>query len=512
MQTFRFFDNTGGMNLRFNDVTLSEGEAEEITNLHATSRGSWSSSNVGYIHLNDTSLDSGGVVTSLYEYVALSGLRFMIAAVGSKLYIFEPSQGTATEIASGLSANLRMEFVTFNGLLIGCNGSEPPQKWDGEGAVSNLSGWPPVIAGVTPGHPSISEIFSNRLVFSGDSTNPSMLFISELENPENFTPSSGADAPGAIQVSPGDGEKITALKTLFLPLSNEEILVVFKERSTYVLMGSDADTFALQKVSDEFGAVNHRAVALVGNELMFLSYEGVTALSTATIQGNLTTGMLSDRIKPQIDNLNRLMLKDAFALHLRNRQEVWWFVPDGSASQNQTVLVYNYGINRAWSKRSGLTAASGVMIGGNLYTGNYSGIIQQQLKGNSYNGEPIRWTYRSGFQDFSTPRLRKRIKDVELFLKQISNVDVTVNMYWDFRRGSMHRQSRLLNVLPDSSSSVYNSARYESDYYNLAGSSVFKFMPEGSGKYFQLELTGSAAEKPVEIEGWTVTALYGGTR
>lgn len=512
MQTFRFFENTGGMNLRFNDISLADGEAEEITNLHATSRGSWSSSNAGYVHLNSVPLGSGDPVTTLYEYVTLAGISYLMAVSGSSLYTFVPDQGTATELTNTLSHNRRMTFTTFQGLLIGCNGVDAPKKWDGENPVADLAGWPAVIPGISPGNPSISEIFANRLVFSGDSNHPSLIYLSELENAENFTPGAGVTSAGAIQVSPGDGEKITALKTLFLPMNNEEVLVIFKERSTYILSGNDADSFSLQKISDEFGAVSHNSVILVGNELMFLSQEGVTSLSTATAQGNIITGFLSDRIHPQIESLNRTQLQNSFAVHLRSRQEVWWFVANGSASQNQTVLVYNYGINRAWSRRSGITATSGLSMNGRLYTGNYTGIIQQQLRGNTYNGQPIHWTYRTGFQDLSEPRLRKRIKDIELFLKQISTVNVTVNGYWDFRRGSRYRQSRILSIAPDASSCIYNTAVYGQDTYNLAGSSILKFIPAGSGRYFQLELTGQDTDQPVEIEGWTITALYGGYR
>jgi hypothetical protein len=498
MQTFQFFENTGGMNLRFNDLTLSQGEAEEIINLHATTRGSWSSNNAGYVHLNSTALGGGAAVTALYEYVTLAGLAYLMAVVGTKMYTFEPSLGTSVELTSSLTENRQMHFVTF--------------KWDGINPLANLSGWPPTITGITPGNPSISEIFANRLIFSGDSSNPSLIYLSALENAENFTPTTGATSAGAIQVSPGDGEKITALKTLFLPSSNEEILVIFKENSTYLLTGNDANTFTLQKVSDEFGAVSHLSVVPVGNELIFLSKEGVTSLSTATAQGNITNSFLSDRIRPQIDNLNRSKLSASFAVHLRNRQEVWWFVPDGSATQNQTIMVYNYGVNRAWSKRTGITAASGTTMNGNLYTGTYNGIIQQQLKGNSYNGQAIPWTYRTGFQNFSEPRLRKRIRDIELFLKQISSVNVTVNMYWDFKRSSSNRQSRIMQVIPDSSSSIYNSAVYGQDTYNLSGTSICKFTPAGSGKYFQLELTGEEVNKPVEIEGWSITTINGGYR
>ena len=134
-------------------------------------------------------------------------------------------------------------------------------------------------------------------------------------------------------MSPGDGERITAIKTLYLPLENEEVLVIFKERSTYMLTGNDADTFTLQKVSGEFGAVSHQSVVQAGSELLFLSREGITSLSTATVQGNLTTGFISDRIRPAIDGLNRQATRYNWAL------DTWTTQYDGRGGVVKQILV-----------------------------------------------------------------------------------------------------------------------------------------------------------------------------
>ncbi len=509
---FRYFNNTGGLNLRFNELILDEQDAEEVLNLHATSSGSWTSMDVGFVNLNTTPLSTGLKVTSLYHFKPVSGDPVLLAGSGDKLYTFQTSDGSSSELLNGLAVDAPMNFVTFSGLLIGCNGADPPKKWDGSTAVSNLLGWPPVIAGVTPGKPSISEIFSNRLIFSGDSDNPSMLYLSELENPENFTPATGASSAGAIQVSPGDGQKITALKTMYLPSKSEEILVVFKERSTYILTGNDSDTFTLQKISNEFGAVSSRAVVQVGNELMFLSAEGITSLSTATVQGNITANFMSHKIQSQINTLNLSKLSESFAVHLRNRQEIWWAVSDGGSVQNQRILVLNYGLGNSWSRRSGILASSGIVIDSKLYTGNYSGIVQQQLKGSSYHGAPIPWVYRTPFYGLGSPRVRKRIKDIEVYLKQMSTLDIDVKFAWDIKRGSRAQQSRTASVVPDVSSSVYSQSVYGDDEYGLLGLSIIKLIPEGSGKYFQMELSGNVSDKPVELQGWTITAMYGGFR
>ncbi|MDX2084693.1 MAG: hypothetical protein SFZ03_04825 [Candidatus Melainabacteria bacterium] len=514
-KTFRYFQNTGGLNLTFNDVLIDEREAEEVLNLHATSSGSWTTRNVGYKSLNPTNALAGGsLVGGLYEYRAPAGSTHFMAIAGDKIHTFEPATGAATLLYSGLTPNRRMHCTTFQGRWIGCNGADTPKVWDGVNPVGDLSNWPPTIAGITPGAPSMTTIFANRLVFSGDANNPSVLYLSELENPDNFTPGTGATAAGAIQVSPGDGQRITAIKSMYLPLESEEILVVFKERSTYMLTGSDADSFQLQQVSDEFGAVSPHCVIRVGNDLLFLSEEGITSLSTATVQGNITTNLLSTRIRPQMNTLNRSQLSASHAAHLRHRQEVWWFVPDGSASQNQRVLVLHYGNNSGptWSRRSGIIAASSVVMNGTLYTGSYTGVVQQQMTGSSYDGAAIPWIYRTGFYDLGSPRLRKRVKDVEVFLKQLAELNVTVRTGWDIRRGSTVRESRTLTVTPNTASTIYGAAYYNTDRYDAAGVSILKFIPSGSGRFFQLEFNGQAANKPVELEGWTITAIAGGPR
>ncbi len=512
MKRFEFFKNTGGLNLRFNEMLIDSDEAETIVNLHATSTGSWSSKGIGYQTLNAIPIGSGAVIQQIYDYVDLTGQQYMVVAAGSEIYEMESGNGSVTSIGSGFNENGNFDFMTFKGLLIGCNGKEVPQKWDGTNTFESLEGWPPEIAGVTIGHPAFGEVFSNRVVFAGDSENPSMLYISELENPENFTPDTGATSAGAIQVSPGDGESITGLKTLFLPVENEEVLVVFKDNSTYVLSGKDANSFTLQKISDEFGVVNNRSIVLIGNELIFLSKEGVTSLSTATVQGNIITGFLSDKIRKLINNMNTNKLEECYVIHLRNRQEVWWCIPSGSSTKNQTILVMNYALSNAWSVREGIVSSCGSVINGKLYTGTYDGKVNQQLQGNTYNGEAIQWRYKTPYYDLSSPHVRKRINNIDLFFKQISQTDITVLSSWDFKRNIQEREERVLSIPPAILSTEYDSATYGTDYFNITGTSVLKMIPSGSGKFFQLEFSGSDVNKPVEIEGWTMSAIYGGQR
>jgi hypothetical protein len=335
---YRFFNNTGGLNLRSTDTSLDDNEAEEIENLHLTGDGAWTTHDIGYRSLNTTPMAVGAPIRGMTTFNTPTGQQHLVAMAGTKLGTVGTGDGSLTTLTNNLTATTSpASFITFQGVLILLNKDNHPLTWDGQNT--------PSIGGVSPGNPAFGEIYANRLVVAGDENNPSVVYLSELENPENFSPSLAegvSDAsPGAIQISPGDGEKITGLKTLYLPVESREILLVFKERSTYMLTGNSADTFSIEKLSGEFGAVSHNSIATVGNDVLFLSEEGVTAISTATVQGNLTTQFMSRKLQPQMDNLNRQLLANAWAVHLRQRNEIWWGVTEAGSTENTRILVYN---------------------------------------------------------------------------------------------------------------------------------------------------------------------------
>ncbi len=289
------------------------------------------------------------------------------------------------------------------------------------------------------------------------------------------------------------------------------MLVIFKARSIYLLTGHDADTFALQKVTDSMGAVSHASIVQVGNDLLFLSTGGISSLTTATLQGNLATGEVSQKLAAQMNRLNESALKNAFAVHLPSRNEVWWFVPEGSALENKRVLVYHLDDRKGrWSRRSGIVARCGMAVQQTLYTGGYDGHIQRQLYGNSYDGQPLTWQYRTPFYPLGQPSIRKRIREVEVFLTQLANATFNIKAAWDQMRSEARRQVRFITVNLNTQSVLYGSAVYGEDRYDAAGLYRKRLVLPGSGHSFQLEFTGSQTLKPVELQGWSITTIEGG--
>ena len=511
MTIYEFFDNTAGMNAQASAGQLKPNEAEDIVNMHLTSQGSWTTQNIGYKTLNTTALNSGATIHGMMAYTRSDGSEWVLVVAGNTLYNVNPDTGSASVISTTLDPTHRVAFTEFQNAMVITNGVDAPQTWSIDNGLQPLGGWPPTLAGIVVGQPAFSQVFANRLAMAGDPQNPSLLYISALENAQQYTPTSGATSAGSIQVSPGDGDRITGLKTLYLPLDNEEILVIFKQRSIYVLIGQDPTTFTLHNITNAYGAMSHHSIVVVGMDVVFLTEFGVASLNTATLQGNLTVGQLSQAIAPLLTRLNRYALTNSFALYMPTRQEIWWFVAQAGSSVNQQVLVLNLqNKTGAWSRRTGITASSGVVVNQQMMTGTPNGWLQRQCTSNAYDGAPIDWVYRTPFWAFGKQRLNKRIREVEVIFKQVSPSQVKLQGVWNDARTLQAKQTRQLSIAYDSSTALYQTAMYGMEQYSVPGLSRKRVVFDGSGQRFQLELSGSQTTQATDIEGWSITVMDGG--
>lgn len=75
--------------------------------------------------------EGSGEVTSLYRYYKANGSKYRVATQGTTLDIISDTAGTATNIDTGLTSGKRWQFVTYKDNVIGMNGYDNAQKWDG---------------------------------------------------------------------------------------------------------------------------------------------------------------------------------------------------------------------------------------------------------------------------------------------------------------------------------------------------------------------------------------------
>ena len=126
-------------------------------------------------------------------------------------------------------------------------------------------------------------------------------------------------------------------------------LVVFNRNSIHIVVGQGGDTgedFQSQLLTDEVGLTARNSVIQVGNQIIFLSDNGVYGLSFVdlyNLRGNEVP--LSESIQKTIDTINKAHVDKASAVYFNNKY--YLAVPTGTSEVNNTLLIYNF-LNKSW--------------------------------------------------------------------------------------------------------------------------------------------------------------------
>ena len=170
--------------------------------------------------------------------------------------------------------------------------------------------------------------------------------FSDILDPFHF------DIRNNFYVNQGDNDSIVALT----PFSEGQ-LIVFKRNSIHLITNVyNLDASATYEITRQLGCVSRRSVASVGDQVFFLSDNGVHGLTTG-INADASTSTpvallktrndpLSAPIQDIIENINFDAAQKAVGIYFNNRY--YLAVPYGSSqTTNNRVLVYNT-LNKQW--------------------------------------------------------------------------------------------------------------------------------------------------------------------
>ena len=162
-----------------------------------------------------TSLGTGlaaSNVLGLYEFNDDPGTYHRLVCVnGTVLYYL--SGTTWTSKRTGLTASKKARFTTFLNYLWMVNGSNDTAIWDGQTGNSFVT------TGNASGAPvgKFIEVFRARVWITGNATYPDRIYFSSLPSAVAtpvITWNTSATTGDWIDISPSDGENITALKRM----------------------------------------------------------------------------------------------------------------------------------------------------------------------------------------------------------------------------------------------------------------------------------------------------------
>lgn len=106
----------------------------------------------------------------------------------------------------------------------------------------------------------------DRLLLFGDTQNPFLMYISDLQAPTYY--------PTNLVLSFDTG-KLEAINSV---VRFQDYLVVMTNTTIQTLIGKDPDTYARYLIHDTIGCIAPRSATVVGNQILFLAYNGIMSL------------------------------------------------------------------------------------------------------------------------------------------------------------------------------------------------------------------------------------------
>jgi hypothetical protein len=146
-----------------------------------------------------------------------------------------------------------------------------------------------------------------------------------------------------FRVASGGADYVVGIQ----PFADDNLLV-FCRNSVHLVTGVSGDltNAVVKEITREVGCVARKSIVQVGNQVFFLSDNGVYSVDFGDLY-NLRGAMLplSEAIQPIIDRLNANLAINAVAIYHDNRYYI--AVPLDNSIENNAILVYNF-INQGW--------------------------------------------------------------------------------------------------------------------------------------------------------------------
>lgn len=267
--------------------------------------------------------------------------EYLIAACNGSLFKWDENAWSPASVYSVTDAVAAVCFAQLIDKLYIADGTRNLFSWDGSFTAdlgTGGAGQPPI--------GSLVITHTNRLFMAGVAAIPDALYASDLLDGAVWDVTGGTTVgPGMIRIGGGEGDPITGLSTW-----DDFQLAVFKRNSIYVVRADPSVPMAewvVTKISDTIGCVSHRSIAVVGNDVWFLSDSGVRSIgrTLATTQREISTA-LSDPVQDVIERINWSSAHKAAACFWSNRYLL--SLPLDGGTEPETVLVFHT-VRQAWS-------------------------------------------------------------------------------------------------------------------------------------------------------------------
>lgn len=499
---YKKFSYSGGQNDKDNIDELLDNESVLIQNANVSKKGSVEKRGGTLLVGNDTGSTK---ITGLSSWQENDGTKWLFSTTGTNLRYLNST--TWDTLDSGFTTGLDTEFVVADNKLYIFNGTDNVHSYDGASVALN--------SGLTDLGSSIPTAkyavwWKNYMFMCGESIlsgtkYPSRVWFSNIGDADTWT--TGTDY---FDVGFDDGQKITGIGIL------DQWLVIFKERSIYILSGSGPADWKLSgtvnnlvNVANSVGCVSHRSIVQVGNDLWFMSQDGIRSLRKNENGANPLYGLVSGNIQGTIDSLNKGALSKTCATFFNNK--VYYAFPTGSSSFNNKVAVADlrHFVDKvdnpyAWTTYTGWSPGIWTVYEPsntpNLYygEGDADSVVFQAETGTNDNSATIDFDIKDRMINLKEPSMRKTSRFIIAYAEESGDYDVEISSSTDGVTFVKHGDLNLL------SGTVWNSGVWDTTTWGFGDRIRTKFPIQRASERIQMRFRNNAADQPVKILPYTL--------
>ena len=338
--------------------------------------------------------------------------------------------------------------------------------------------------------------------------------------------------------SPNTGEDAGAFKEFFEDSSNftglgtwSEYLVIHKEQNTYLLngVGSTSDEWELKPYSEYTVPSQHSFVVANNSYLTYVPEAGgIYPILNRTLYNTTYQGSeLSFKIKDSFNYLDIDRYNEIYATYNPRRKQILFYMPmtdninsDGDYNGSGECFIYDIQTKTWLFRKVPQYVTSAFKFENETYIGTRDGLVLQEFKGKTFNGEPIDFYYLTppfiwggGTNKSTTKEFRVKMlnssanhfyvqsyKDGNLETKEkrlIKNVsDNLGGLIWDIGFNYPDYQDGYIIKFNDWNPDNFH---LENGHYviNKVGATLYHYVVDGTHYYTEQQITTSSINIPV---------------
>ena len=357
---------------------------------------------------------------------------------------------------------------------------------------------------------SLIERYAERIILSGQSANPSVVYYSGRLKPYDFEDSSA----GFIDV----GDIVTGIKVF------RNSLIIFCKNSIYELTNLDS-TPIIKSVTKNIGCVSGNSIQEIGGDLIFLAPDGLRTIAGTARIDDVELSSISRKILPLVNEIiNNFANYTISSMVIRERSQYrLFYYQSGQAVSGQKGIIGTFKYNSEgipafeWSQTKGLPVkfcTSDVNNDGTevLYHTDETGYVYKHDTGNSFDGANVEAEFQTPDMDYGDNGLRKSLYKVKANIEPegIQN-DLQLRIRYDFENGDVPQPGNFL-VGNLSSPSLFGTAVFGTSIFGTATLPSKSILVTGSGFSNNFKFFSNDTNAPYSVNGMFVSFIAGGRR